>query len=127
MTQSRLKLLLPIVQVLIAIGLISFGSHEMPTVQQDFPPYVPMATRLCYSINAPTVLLVGGLGGLSQKLHLTATNCMARDFPGGCRVVVVFHWLETRPASAKKHRHAGTTVCGLHRHWPRGSYGVCRT
>jgi len=70
MTRSKLKVILPAVQVLAAIVLLALGSHEVPSVMQDSPPFVPPAVKLCEAINAPAVLAEVGLAVFFQRVHL---------------------------------------------------------
>jgi len=69
MAQARLKLMVPVIQVVIAVGLLTLGSQQVPTVKDD-PPFVPRAAKLCYGINAPVALWQVGLAVLLQKTHL---------------------------------------------------------
>src|ERR1700685_3858555 len=70
MARAKLKLILPVIQVVIAGGLLILGSRQVPTVMQDDPPFVPSAVNLCYAINAPVAVWEVGFAVLLQKTHL---------------------------------------------------------
>ena len=70
---TRVKALLPVSGIVVALILLMVGSKEVPSVRQDFPPWVAPATGLCESINAPATLLLGGLMLLAHSLHFEQT------------------------------------------------------
>lgn len=42
MARAKLELILPVIQVVVAGGLLILGSRQVPTVMQDDPPFVPV-------------------------------------------------------------------------------------
>jgi hypothetical protein len=70
MKQMRPTVVLPIIQTLLAIGLLLIGSHQEPTVVQDSPPFVPPAVKICEGLNAPASLLAFGVVSLLSKTKL---------------------------------------------------------
>lgn len=92
MKHTRLVLLLPAVQVLLAIVLLVAGSRQKPSVLQDFPPFVAPATKVCQAINAPVLPLEGGLIALSQRAGIDLGSHQTRVWELCFLAGVVFLW-----------------------------------
>lgn len=67
MKWTRIAILLPVSQVVLAAVLLTVGSRQTPQTAQDYPPPVGSATKACQAINAPVALIEGAFVGLSQK------------------------------------------------------------
>jgi len=66
---TRTTTLLPASGIVVALTLLEIGSKQVPTVLLDSPPFVAPATELCWAINAPAALLLGGLLMLAHSFR----------------------------------------------------------
>jgi hypothetical protein len=61
MKQPRAALALAVIQVILCVLLLSIGRQQLPRTVQDYPVFVGPAIKISEAINAPVVLLEGGV------------------------------------------------------------------
>jgi hypothetical protein len=89
---NRPKVLLPLAGSVVSLTVLIAGSKQVPTVLQNSPPFVPLATQLCSSINAPASLLLAGLVTLAESFHFGKIFLGTPRFQIAFAVVVAVLW-----------------------------------
>lgn len=71
MQRIRLKILLPLSQLILAVVLLTVGQHLDSLIKDKYePPPLPMPTRVCFALNAPALLASWPIVWASVALHI---------------------------------------------------------